>query len=273
MSRVAAAGATSRPSSATTSPPGVRMSIKHPPPMPLLCPSTTPSVSAAATAASTAVPPSASARAPAAVAIGWTVATMPAGSTATDSRSAAASAAGVGGRGAGAVERQPATSAIAARNGARTSGRGEIMRPTINQDRPACHASLANCPCHRQALGSCGPTGRSRLTCVFRTRPASARRREARPARHGSPTAARWSAATRFLPTGSPMTVGRTGVPDLVAFTAGRRLHPHFRTSHSRTSPNARQGPQLHPRRHRRPSRATSRWTRTPSRPPRASRG
>ena len=77
MSRVAPAGARSRPSIATISPFARRMSIKHPPPIPELQASTTPRVRPTATAASIALPPLFSASRPAWVARGWTDATMP----------------------------------------------------------------------------------------------------------------------------------------------------------------------------------------------------
>ena len=60
-----------------------RTSMKHPPPTPLLCPSTTPSVSAVAIAASIAFPPDFIAATPASVASGCTLATMPCGAVAT----------------------------------------------------------------------------------------------------------------------------------------------------------------------------------------------
>ena len=77
MSRCAFAGAISRPSIANKVPSWRRMRIKHPPPIPELNPSTTPSVKAVATAASTALPPDLKTFSPASVASGWTEATMP----------------------------------------------------------------------------------------------------------------------------------------------------------------------------------------------------
>ena len=77
MSRLAADGAISRPSITTNLPSANRITMKHPPPMPLLYPLTTPRVSPAATAPSTALPPFFIAAMAASVAIGSTVATAP----------------------------------------------------------------------------------------------------------------------------------------------------------------------------------------------------
>ena len=76
-SRVAAAGAISRPSRVINRSSARRNVMKHPPPRPELWPSTTPRVRAQAMAASTALPPSRKACKPASVATGFTVATRP----------------------------------------------------------------------------------------------------------------------------------------------------------------------------------------------------
>ena len=87
MSRLAAAGAVSRPSIAANLPFGLRTRMKHPPPMPELKPSTTPKVSAAATTASTALPPRSNAFIAALVARGCTVTAAPVRSAAWPSGS------------------------------------------------------------------------------------------------------------------------------------------------------------------------------------------
>ena len=81
MSRVAAAGAVSRASRAKTSPSGVRISAKAPPPSPAEKGWVTATAKAVATAASTALPPAARIEAPAWAAREEELTTMPPSAT------------------------------------------------------------------------------------------------------------------------------------------------------------------------------------------------